>query len=55
MKTVSAKPGHCNGINVNGIHAQGKSGTFHTGDEENHDILWKMYLFIFNNCSKQLF
>ena len=37
---------------MNGIDAQGKLGIFRSGDEESHDILWEMYLFMFLNDSK---
>ena len=46
LVTISLWTGHWNGTHVNRIHTQGNLGTFHTRNEENHDIciLWKMYL-----------
>ena len=51
----TAKCGHCNGIQVNGIHTQGNSAkSFALAMKKTMtDILWKMYLFIFKNYSKQ--
>ena len=39
---------------VNGIHVQGKSGTFRTCEEGNHDILCKMHLLVPKMYAKQL-
>lgn len=39
---------------VNGIHVQGKSGTFRTCEEGNHNILCKMHLPVPKMYAKQL-
>ena len=55
LVTISLWTGHWNGIHVNRIHTQGNLGTFHTGNEENHDMYTVENVFGFKNYSNQYY